>query len=151
MTGLLSNAGRSFLRAFVGSLLVLLPGVLAAPNLSEMQGLGVAALISSVAAAIKAIQVFIPQLSFESLVPGFVGTVLDSFARAFLGTLAILLPGVLESPDLATAKGLATAAIVGAVTAGVRALQGFFTASEEPGDNAGFEVSDRKPLGKQAA
>lgn len=149
MTGLLSNAGRSFLRAFIGSLLVLLPGVLAAPNFDGMQGLGLAALISSVAAGLKAIQVFVPQLSFQSLVDGFAGALLDSFARAFLGAFFVLAPGVLEAPNFAEGKALFVAAIIAAVTAGVRALQGFFTAGEPVGE-AGFDVPDRKRLGTAA-
>jgi hypothetical protein len=43
MLHLLSEAGRSFLRAFGGAMLILLPGVLAAPNLDQAKGIGVAA------------------------------------------------------------------------------------------------------------
>jgi hypothetical protein len=146
MTGLLSNAGRSFLRPFIGSLLVLLPGVLAAPDTGTMTGLALAALIASVAAGLKAVQVFVPQLSFQSLLPGFSGTLLDSFVRAFLGAFLVLAPGVLDAPNLAEGRALFTAAIVAAVTAGVRALQGFFTQGEPVG-NSGFDVADRKRLG----
>lgn len=46
-----------------------------------------------------------------------------SFARAFVGALIITLPGVLASPDFSTGKALAISALVGAVTAGVRAVQ----------------------------
>jgi hypothetical protein len=141
MRKLLSDAGRSALRAFIGSVLVLAPGILAAPNLNQMYLLGVAALIAAFTAAVRAVQVFVPQLSFASLLPSNYaqyGVYLDSFARAFIGTLVTLLPGVLNAPDLGTAKSLAVAALVGAVTAGVRVVQGLFTKGEQPAPNAGL-------------
>lgn len=136
MLNVLSEAGRSFLRAFIGSMLILLPGVLAAPNLDEAFGLGVAALIASIAAGIKVIQVFVPQLSFASLVPPGVGLLLDSFARAFLASLLVLVPGVLNAPNLSEGKALAVAALIAAVTAGVRALQGVLS-PEDPVPSTG--------------
>jgi hypothetical protein len=142
MLELLSEAGRSFLRAFVGSLLVLLPGVLAAPDLAGLKGVGVAALISSVAAGLKALQVFVPRLSFAEVVGEKYGVFVDSAARAFLGTLLVLLPGVLDAPDLGTSKALLTAAIVAAVTAAVRALQGLFTPGDFPNPSAGLNLQD---------
>jgi hypothetical protein len=135
----LAAAGRSFLRAFAGSLLVLVPGVLAAPDLNTMYALGVAALISSVVAGIRAIQVFVPQLSFSSLVGDVYGRFVDSFVRAFLATALVLLPGVLEAPNLAESKGLLTALLVAAVTAGVKALEVMFT----PGTD--FSTPDPAP------
>jgi hypothetical protein len=111
-----------------------------------MLGLAVAALIASVAAGLKALQVFVPQLSFQSFVPGFAGTLLDSAARAFLGAFLILAPGVLGAPNLDQGKALLTAALVAGVTAAVRALQAFFTTGEPVGE-AGFDVPDRKRLG----
>lgn len=148
MTGLLSNAGRSFLRAFAGSLLVFLPGVLAAPNLNAVRGLALAATVASIAAGIKSVQVFIPALSFSSLVSSaFLGSLLDSFARAFLGTFSTLLLGLLSAPDFSPSKSALVAVIVGSVTAGTRALQGLSTTSESPSNGSGFEVNDRAPLG----
>lgn len=125
MRELLAAAGRSFLRAFGGSLLVLIPGILAAPDLATTRGLAVAALIASTVAGIRVLQRFIPKLTFITLFPGKYkqyGTFADSFARAFLGSLIITLPGVLSAPDLTTVKSLLTAAIIGAVTVGIKAL-----------------------------
>lgn len=144
MLELLSEAGRSFLRAFAGSLLVLVPGVLSAPNLDAARGLGVAALIASVTAGIKAVQVFVPRLSFAELVGEKYGSLVDSFARAFLGAFLVLLPGMLNAPNLDEARALAVAAIVGAVTAGVRALQALFSPEDPLGGNSGFSLQDPK-------
>lgn len=145
MTHLLSEAGRSFLRAFVGSLLVLLPGVLAAPNLNNAYGLGVAALIASVTAGIKVIQVYIPQLTFEAVVGKAYAAIVDSAARAFLGAFIVLLPGVLNAPDLSTSKTLITAALIAGVTAAVRALQGFLTPGDVPAPPKGIPTPTETP------
>lgn len=150
MRELLSEAGRSFLRAFAGSLLILVPGVLAAPDLGGMKALGVAALISSAAAGIKAIQVFVPRLSFAELVGERYGVWVDSAARAFLGALLVLLPGVLDAPDLGQSKALLTAAIIAAVTAAIRALQGVLTQGEFPNPSGGMAPQDPQAA-RQAA
>ncbi len=148
ITGLLSNAGRSFLRAFAGSLLVFIPGVLAAPNLGATRGLALAALVASLAAWLKAVQVFVPALSFASLVKSvFYASLLDSFSRAFLSSFVVLLVGLLESPEFGLSKSALIALVVGAVTAGIRAIQGLATTSEEPSGGSGFEVADRAALG----
>lgn len=138
MKNLLEKAGLSFLRAFGASVLVLATGVLSAPNLNESYALGVAALIASVAAGIKAVQVLVPSFTFGSLISQPYGAWAHSFARAFLGALAVGVLAVLDAPDLDTAKALATAAIIGAVTAGLRALQGFVSAGESPAPNKGL-------------
>jgi hypothetical protein len=49
-----------------------------------------------------------------------------SFARAFVASLVLLVPGILNAPDLGAAKGLALAALIAAATAGVRAIQFYF-------------------------
>lgn len=138
MRHLLSEAGRSFLRAFAGSLLILLPGVLAAPDMGQVLGLATAAVIASLVAGFKAIQVFVPQLSFSAYVDGLAGALLDSFSRAFLASFLVLLEGVLAAPDFDAGKSLFVAALIAAVTAGVRAVQGLFTSGEEPAPNTGF-------------
>jgi len=142
--GLLSAAGRAFLRAFVGSLLILLPGVLSAPNLDESFGLGVAALIASISAGVAAVQVFVPQLT----VPGRYGSIIADALRAFLATFLPLVTGVLSAPDLNTARAAGVAALVAAVTAAIRALQGYFTPGEHPNPQTGFATEDSpRPVG----
>lgn len=46
-----------------------------------------------------------------------------SFVRAFVGAFIVLVPGILAAPDFNTAKALAIAAVIGAFTAALRALQ----------------------------
>ncbi len=129
---LLSAAGRAFIGAFAASVVVLSTGVLAAPNLNEAFALGVAALFASVAAGVKVLQEFVPQLRFGSYLKQPFGAYLDAFVQAGLGALLVSLVGVLNAPDLATAKSLITAAVVGALMAGFRALQGLLTPGEQP-------------------
>ena len=151
MTGLLSNAGRAFLRAFLGAVLPLAIGILAAPNLDQALLLATAALIAGLDAGIKTVQVFVPQLTTGN-------DVADAFLRAGISALLILLPGVYAAPNLETAKGALTALIVGIATALIRVAQGLFTTGEsalgtrpavatDKGDRAtGFNVPDRAPL-----
>lgn len=138
MTKLLSAAGASFLRAFGASLLVLVLGVLAAPNVEVALGLSIAAVVASIAAGLKAVQVFVPQLSFSSLIGNPWGAWVDAFARGFVGALIVGVTGALAAPDLATARALGFAAVVGALTAGFRALQGLTTPGESPGVEGGI-------------
>lgn len=138
MHALLSAAGRSFLRAFVASILVFAPGVLSAPNLDQMYLLGVAAVVAAVAAGIRSIQVYIPALTISKYLGAPYGVWADSALRAFLGSLVVTLPGVLNAPDLDTARSLGLAALVGAVTAAVRALQGLLTTGEHPAPASGI-------------
>src|SRR3970040_3209116 len=132
LKNLLSSAGRAFIAAFAVSALTLSTGILAAPNLNEAFALGVAALFASVAAGIKVLQEFVPQLRFGNYVAQPFGAYLDAFLQAALRTFLVLLVGILNAPDLATAKALATAAFIGALMAGFRALQGLVTPGELP-------------------
>lgn len=141
MKGLLSAAGRSFLRAFVASAVLLFPGVLAAPDLNQSKALGVAAIIASIAAGIKALQTFVPQLQF----PGTYGEVLSSFVRGFLGAFLTSVLGILDAPDLSTLKSAAFAALTGALAAGITAMQGYFTVGDSPAPNKGFALASEQP------
>lgn len=129
---LLSSAGRAFIGAFAVSAVALSTGVLAAPNLDQAFALGVAALFASVAAGVKVLQEFVPALRFGSYIPQPFGAYLDAFLQAAVGAFLVSVVGVLNAPDLATAKSLLTAAVVGALMAGFRALQGLLTPGEQP-------------------
>lgn len=142
MTRLLEHAGTSFLRAFGGALLILAPGVLWAPDLSQAKLLGTAALVSALTAGLRAIQVFVPKLSFDTIMKQPWATWVDSFSRAFLGTLIVLLTGWLGSPDLSDWKAGLSAVLIGAATAGIRALQGLLTPGEYPTPGKGFQVGE---------
>lgn len=133
----LSAVGRSFLRAFAASLIVLAPGILAAPTVRGAELLAIAGLGASIAAGIRAIQAYIPALTIAKYL-GPLGVYVDSFLRAALGSLCITLPGVFMASSLDTGKALATAAIIGAFTAGFRALQGVLTTGESPAPQHGL-------------
>lgn len=139
MVKLLYAAGTAFLRAFGITFLMAVTGILAAPNVDAARALSIAALIASIAAGLRAIQVFIPQLSFGSFVRQPVAGWLDSFTRAFLASLVTALAGLLAMPELPNDKSVYFALITGALTAGVRALQGLLTPGESPAPGSGVE------------
>lgn len=143
MLHLLSEAGRSFLRAFGGSLIVLLPGVLAAPNLDAAVGLGIAALVAALAAGLKAIQVFVPQLTFVGLFPARYAVYalwVDSFVRAFIVAFIVSIVGLLQMPTLDFSQSIIVGVVVGAITAGVRAIQSLLTPGEGPNPQSGLST-----------
>lgn len=132
MNKLLFAAGTSFLRAFGAAFLVYAIGVLAAPDFASARSLSIAALLASLAAGLRAVQVFVPQVSFGALLGQPAGAWADSFTRAFLATLLISVTGWLASPDFSTWRAVGLAAVVGAVTAGLRAMQGLLTKGDTP-------------------
>lgn len=120
------KAGRAALRAFLAAALTYSTGVLAAPNLNQAYALGVAALAASIAAGLAALQAFVPMLAFK----GTYAELLNSFVRAALGAFLVSVIGILNAPELSVTSSLIVAAVVGAISAGLRALQGAAT----PGD-----------------
>lgn len=138
MTHLLEKAGASFLRAFGASLLVLAPGLFSAPNLNGVKLLAVAVIFSAVTAGLKALQIYAPQVTFASVIPQPYAAWLDSFTRAFLGVFISSLIGILQVPNLGTTKAAITAALIGAIAAGFRAIQGALTKGETPGPSKGL-------------
>lgn len=133
MKELLSAAGRAFLRAFGASVIVYAAGVLAAPNLDRAYALGVAALVASLAAGLRALQAYVPQLTLTHYLGVPFGPWADSFLHGFLGSLLVTWIAILGAPDLSLSRSVAVAAVVGALAAGIRALQGALTAGEAPG------------------
>ncbi len=136
---LLYEAGRAALKAAIVTFLTFASGLLAATNLKEFSALAVAALVASGVAALKAVQVFIPQLSFAGLFPSqpVVASYLDAFVIAFLSAVVVLLQGVSDAPDYETAKAVVVAAIIGALQAAFRALEGLATKGEFPARSVG--------------
>jgi hypothetical protein len=139
MKALLEQAGREFLKAFGVSVVVLAPGVLQAPNLDQSFLLGVAALFASFSAGLKVLQGFVPRLSVSEFVKQPYAAWSDAFLRGGLAALFVSLVGILDSPDLSNWKAAATAALVGAVAAGFRALEGALTKGETPFVDAGLK------------
>lgn len=139
MTKLLFAALTAFGRAFGATFLLAATGIVAAPNVDTAVALSIAALIASIVAGLRAIQVFIPQLSFGSLIPQPYGALADSFARAFLATLVVSVQGLLAMPELPTDRSVWFAAFTGALAAGIRALQGLLTPGESPAPDTGVK------------
>src|SRR4051794_29283789 len=63
-----------------------------------------------------------------------------SFVRAFVGSFIVLVPGILAAPDLSAAKALAVAAVIGAVTAGIRAVQEALALGRAPAPDSGSKA-----------
>ncbi len=134
----LKNAALSAARAFAGGAIVTFTGLSYVPTLDGTFALGVAITVGGLTAVVKLIQLAIPKLSFASLIKNVTAAALaDSFARAFLGSLATFGLGVLEAPELDLTKAAVVAALTGAITAGIRAAQGFFTSGEWPAPSFG--------------
>lgn len=122
----------AFGRVFLVTFLLAATGILTAPDLETALGLSFAALIASIVAGLRAIQILIPGLSFAGLLRQPFAAWVDSFVRAFLAVFITLFTGWLVAPDWTTWKSGVTAVVIGALTAGVRALQGFATSGDEP-------------------
>jgi hypothetical protein len=138
LTDVLQKAGASFLRAFGVAFLFFVTGILNAPNKDAAVSLSIAAFVGSLAAGLRAVQVFIPQLSWAGIMNQPFAAWADAFTRAFLATLLITLTGWLAAPEYDTWKSFAISAVVGALAAGARALQGLTTNGEEPAKGAGI-------------
>jgi len=138
MTKLLERAGASFLRAFAVVLLFAATGIINAPDQQTAVALSFAALAAALAAGLRAVQVFVPQISFASFLKQPYAAWLDSFTRAFVGVFITVWLGWLAAPDWSAWRAVLLAAVIGAVTAGVRALQGFLTKGEDPAPQTGL-------------
>lgn len=138
MNKLLFAAATSFLRVFGVTFLFAATGILSAPDLGSAVGLSMAALVASIVAGLRALQVFVPGITFARFAPQPIAAWLDSFSRAFIGVFLTLLTGWLAAPDWSTWKSALTAVIIGAFTAGVRALQGLITPGDRPAPAVGI-------------
>ncbi len=128
----------AFGRVFLVTFLIAATGILAAPNQASAVALSWAALLASIVAGLRAIQIFIPGLTFAKLLSQPFAAWADSFARAFLATFITLMTGWLASPEHSTWKSAVIAILIGALTSGVRALQGFVTSGDTPAPTVGL-------------
>jgi len=137
---LLYEAGRAALKAFAVTFVTFAAGLVSATNLKEFSALAVAALVASGVAALKAVQVFIPKLSFAGLFPSqpIIASYLDAFVIAGLSALVVLLQGISDAPDYEAGKAVVVAAFIGALQAAFRAVEGLATKGEFPARNAGL-------------
>jgi hypothetical protein len=132
MNKLLFAAMTAFGRVFIVTFLLASTGILAAPDQASAVALSWAAFIASIVAGLRAVQVFVPQISWKSLLSQPLAAWADAFTLAFLATFITLLTGWLAAPEYTTWKSAVTAIFIGALTAGVRALQGLVTAGDSP-------------------
>ncbi|HSE45681.1 MAG TPA: hypothetical protein VLA89_10185, partial [Gemmatimonadales bacterium] len=65
---------------------------------------------------------------------------LDAFLQAAVAAFLVTAPGIFNAPDLKTAGALAVAALIGALTAGVRAIEGLLTKEERPATVAALKL-----------
>lgn len=133
----LAAAGRRFLHAAAAAFLVFILGLLAAPDLiaDAVRTYGVVFLIAIAAAALKFIAEIIPFVSVANYVPDryrVYAAWVDAFIQAAVGSFVVNAPGIFDAPDLKTAGAIAVAVAIGAITAGVRALEGLLTPAERP-------------------
>lgn len=132
MQKLLYAAGTEFLRVFGVTFLAFAAGILGATNLSSAVALSIAGLAASLAAGLRAVQVFIPQLTFASLLPQPYAAWTDAFLRAFLANFVAALAGWLADPNWKAWHAALLGILTGAAVAAVRALQGLLTPGETP-------------------
>lgn len=138
MNKLLFAAMTAFGRVFAVTFLLAATGILAAPDQASAVALSWAALVASIVAGLRAIQVFIPGITFAQFLPQPLAAWVDAFTLAFLGVFVTLLTGWLSAPDWSNWKAAVSALFIGALTAGVRALQGLATSGESPAPASGF-------------
>lgn len=122
MTNLFEKAGASFIRAFVVSALFLSTDILNALNGNDESAvaIGIAALYASLAAGLRAIQVFVPGITTGNKYA-------DSFLRAAVAVAVASTIGVLTAPNVSITVAVVQGVLIGAGTAGLRAVQEFFT------------------------
>lgn len=132
MTAWLEKAGTAFLRAFGVTFFFFLTGIINAPNREAAVSLSIAALVGSIVMGLRALQNLIPSLSWAGLIRQPWAAWADSFSRAFLGVFVTLLTGWLAAPNWELWKSALLGVVIGAATAGLRALQGFLTKGESP-------------------
>lgn len=138
MEKLLFAAATSFLRSFGITFVGFAVGILGATNLSSARALSIAALAASVAAGLRTIQIFIPQLSFAAFLPQPWAAYVDAFARQFLAVGTPTLAGWLAAPNWGAWHSALLGILTGAAVAGIRAIQGLLTPGNSPAPSTGL-------------
>ncbi len=147
MRVILSAAGRAFLRDGLIAFFALVTGILNAPNFAEARALAAAASIAALVAGVRAVRVFVPQLSEAiakalGLPVAYSEVVLTGVTTFLMGFLA-LAEGVLSAPDLSAARAAGIAGVLAIGTGLTRVVQAFLTPGEA---NAGGIEVPRQPV-----
>jgi hypothetical protein len=133
-----ANLGRTLLKVYGAGLLTVLIGLTAQKTLHGAIAFGVAGVMALTATAIGGIVTLLPQLSFQQLVPGLPGQLLDAFVHAALAAFLVAVAGWFAEPNYNAWKSILIGAVVGAINAGARAVQAYFTKGEVPNQKVGL-------------
>jgi hypothetical protein len=137
MDHVLGEAGRAFIKVFVSGIIIVAVGVSSQATLHDAVAVGIAGVMAAFGAGLAALQVFVPRLSVRTYIAGLAGAAIDSFLHAFLGSFIVAVAGIFAEPSYSTWRALIIAALVGAVNAGLRAVQGLTTLGEKPDPTSG--------------
>jgi hypothetical protein len=137
MDHVLGEAGRAFVKAFASAVLIVAIGVSQQATLHDAVAVGIAGVMAAIAAGLAAVQVFVPRLSVRAYIAGLAGAAVDSFLHAFLGSFIVAVAGIFQEPNYSAWHALVIAALIGAVNAGLRAVQGLATLGEKPDPTSG--------------
>jgi hypothetical protein len=140
MKTLLFAAGTSFLRSFGITFLSFAVGILGATDLSAGTALSISALCASLAAGFRAVQVFIPAISFKGILPIPWAAYADAAVRQFLAAFLTGITGWLAAPNWQAWHAALLGILTGAAVAAARALQGLLTPGEEPSTATGVRA-----------
>jgi sugar phosphate permease len=138
MNKLLFAVMTAFGRVFLVTLLFGITSIDTSPNQTTIIAFSWAGFVASIVAGLRAIQIFIPGITFARFFPQPWAAWIDAFSLAFLAVFSTLLTGWLAAPDYENWKATIAAIIVGAFVAGVRALQGLATPGDKPTPAAGI-------------
>lgn len=134
MRVLLSAAGRAFVRDFAVTFFALAAGIWTAPNYRQAAALAGAASLAAFVAGVRAVRVFIPQIStgLAALLhaPLAYSEVIITGLTTFLVGFCVLVEGALSAPDLESGKAAALAGLLAIGTALWRLIQAWLTPGE---------------------
>jgi hypothetical protein len=138
MHELLSNAGRAFLKVFGAALLTVAIGISAQPTLHGAVLVGIAGVMAALAAGLGALQTFLPGFTLAAYIKAPYGPIADTFIRGALGAFLTAIIGLLAEPSLSVWHSAIIGVVVGAISAGLRAVQGMLTPGEKPAVGGGI-------------
>lgn len=141
---LFAEMGRAFLTAVLAGVSVFVPGLLEAPDLHTAGAIALAALIAGLDSGLKALQVFVPQLSvarlFERFAPALLpySSAVNGALRIFVAAMITLAAGLLYAQNFGEARALAIAGVLAALNAAYQFLTATLSKGEGPNPQAGL-------------
>lgn len=137
MRVLLSAAGRAFIRDFAVTFFALAAGIWTAPNYRQAAALAGAASLAAFVAGVRAVRVFVPQISTGIAgmlhVPLAYSEVVITGLTTLIVGFCVLVEGALSAPDLEAGKAAALAGLIAIGTALWRLVQAWLTPGEPGG------------------